>query len=379
MTDTPAAHRAKLSEAQRVSLLDRLDRPPDVPPAKNRRADPRYRIRKLGVEIRINQPGGGSALARADIRNISAGGLCLLHHGFLHVGTEVSLGLERRMGGADNLHGVVAWCRHVAGLLHLVGLRIADRIAPRLYVDISQPAQMTDPEEIDPATLTGSLLLIEDTPIEQELLKHYLKGSPITVHCVPGADEALAAFRELAVDLVLCELNLPHTPGEALIGQLRGAGFARPVVVLTAESSRARIEMAQRAGASAVLVKPYTRQQLFTILQASLASRSGGGDLRSTVDDPALLPMVHMFIKHAQGLARQLEQAAQQDNLEIARSLCQSLRGAGSGFGFPALSEAALAAVRDLDASMSLSETRDAIDRLIAMAARLGAQDAPPG
>ncbi|MEM6459447.1 MAG: PilZ domain-containing protein [Planctomycetota bacterium] len=116
----------RLSEAQWEALIDRLEagKGPAVPATRDRRDldDRRYfHVRRAALRVlRENSP-PTSHLVRT--RNLSAGGVGLIHNAFLYPGTPCHVALQTRHGESVALPGTVVWCRHVSGRGHEVGLR----------------------------------------------------------------------------------------------------------------------------------------------------------------------------------------------------------------------------------------------------------------
>jgi hypothetical protein len=67
----------------------------------------------------------------------------------------------------------------------------------------------------------------------------------------------------------------------------------------------------------------------------------------------------------------ELRKAIDADNFDGVRFICQSLKGTGKGYGFPALSDAGAAAVISLDASCSVAESLPEVQRVLSICARL--------
>jgi signal transduction histidine kinase len=105
-----------------------------------------------------------------------------------------------------------------------------------------------------------TLLLIDDEQPNLELLEEFLapEGFRSLVR-TNDAREALPLFERHAPDLVLLDLHMPHVSGFTLLEQIRrltGPDEFLPVLVLTADVSRATRTRALAAGAHDFLTKP---------------------------------------------------------------------------------------------------------------------------
>jgi DNA-binding LytR/AlgR family response regulator len=75
------------------------------------------------------------------------------------------------------------------------------------------------------------ILLVDDEPLAQEILKNYLQKLPglQLVAACSNAHEAYAVLREQPVDLLLLDINLPEISGMAFLRSLK----APPAVIFT--------------------------------------------------------------------------------------------------------------------------------------------------
>ena len=77
-------------------VLDRLDDAARKKTPNERRAHERLKYRASDIALIIVHPGGTMSRVVARARNVSAGGIAVLHSGYLHPGSEVSIILRRR-------------------------------------------------------------------------------------------------------------------------------------------------------------------------------------------------------------------------------------------------------------------------------------------
>lgn len=82
----------------------------------------------------IMQPGGSVGAYLVLTRNLSAGGLALIHGGYLHPGTKCRMMLATIQGVNVVLGGRVRRCRHIRGSLHEIGVEFSAPIVPEQFV-----------------------------------------------------------------------------------------------------------------------------------------------------------------------------------------------------------------------------------------------------
>jgi len=76
--------------------------------------------------------------------------------------------------------------------------------------------------------------------------------------------EALTVLQSNAVDLILCDINMPVMDGLEFVKQLSGVANAKgvPVVMITTEGSEAHVVQAISCGARGYILKPFTAEQV---------------------------------------------------------------------------------------------------------------------
>lgn len=361
-------------------MFDRLDKAEPKVPAKQKRTAPRVVFRKNDVAVRIYHPGGTSTASFVSTRNLSQGGVAFLYQGFLHRGTKIDIVLRRRLGGDDLVRGLVTQCDLVKSAYHLVGVKFEQPIFPKLYIDPSEWGELDEHTTIDPATLTGKVLHLDDQEMDRVLLAHFLKGTKIELTSVGTLPEALEAVKKTQFNCFLCDLMLDGTTGEHAITEMRKSGFAGPIAMVTAETSAARLNAARDAGAGAILTKPYDAQKLQSLMSTWLnaADHSNQAIYSSMASNDQMIPLIEQFARKVHSLADDLQRLAQTEHLEPARNICQTLKGTGGGFGFSELSDVAKEAVQSIDATCSLEESSMQIQRLVTICRRITPGTPPP-
>jgi two-component system, response regulator PdtaR len=116
------------------------------------------------------------------------------------------------------------------------------------------------------------VLIAEDEALIRLDLREMLveEGFDVVGEAADG-EQAVALARELAPDLVICDVKMPKMDGIAAAAQITEARIAA-VVMLTAFSQRDLVERARDAGAMAYLVKPFQKRDLLPAIEMA-ASR----------------------------------------------------------------------------------------------------------
>jgi CheY-like chemotaxis protein len=101
-------------------------------------------------------------------------------------------------------------------------------------------------------------LVIEDNPLNRELIVDLLEAKDFSVLSACSAEEGLRLAREAAPDLVLMDLSLPGMDGLAATQRLKADPATRPlpVIALTAHAMKGDEAAALAAGCDGYLTKP---------------------------------------------------------------------------------------------------------------------------
>jgi response regulator RpfG family c-di-GMP phosphodiesterase len=112
------------------------------------------------------------------------------------------------------------------------------------------------------------ILLVDDEPALRELLRATFEGADVTVDEAASGLEAEARVRRRRPDVIVLDLRMPGMSGVELCERLKADSRTAsiPIVLLTgADSEEAR--RAQRAGAAALVRKPFSPLDLLAIVE----------------------------------------------------------------------------------------------------------------
>jgi chemotaxis family two-component system response regulator PixH len=119
-------------------------------------------------------------------------------------------------------------------------------------------------------TLMGTILIVEDTPSEMELISHYLRQSGYSVVGAVSAKEALSRAVELKPDVIITDVVMPGMSGFELCRSLKKHPVTEhvPVILCTSKSQEIDRLWGMKQGASAYLMKPFTSEQLVRVVRS---------------------------------------------------------------------------------------------------------------
>jgi two-component system response regulator MprA len=116
----------------------------------------------------------------------------------------------------------------------------------------------------------ATILIADDEPSFRSLFEIYLRGGGFDVRQASDGIDALASIAlDGLPDAVVLDVNMPRLDGLELCRVLRRVRPLLPVVLVSAEAELAAL--GRSAGASAVLAKPSSQNELCGVLRVLIA------------------------------------------------------------------------------------------------------------
>ena len=114
------------------------------------------------------------------------------------------------------------------------------------------------------------ILIVEDNPDLAFGLRNNLEIEGYEVRVAEDGPDGVTTARAWHPDLVILDLMLPGMDGYRVLRTLRGDGFAKPVLILTARGEEADKVMGFRIGADDYVTKPFGVLELLARVDALL-------------------------------------------------------------------------------------------------------------
>ncbi len=119
------------------------------------------------------------------------------------------------------------------------------------------------------------VLVVDDAAFMRKVLSDALAaGGHEVVGEAGDGDAALAAYRELAPDLVTLDITMPGKDGLAALRELVELDPAAVVVICSALGQETKVLDAIKAGAKDFVVKPFERDRLLSAVEKALGQAS---------------------------------------------------------------------------------------------------------
>ncbi len=112
-----------------------------------------------------------------------------------------------------------------------------------------------------------TILVVDDSLPMRKVIRKTIMASGFAMadydEAADGA-EALGILREKWIDIVLTDYNMPGMNGLELVNQMKGDELLRsiPVVVITTEGSKVRIDEFREKGVAGYIKKPFTPEEI---------------------------------------------------------------------------------------------------------------------
>ena len=117
----------------------------------------------------------------------------------------------------------------------------------------------------------ANVLVVEDEPINAEMVEYMLQSMGHEVTVSYTGDDAISRVNETAFDCVLLDINLPDINGLEVAKIMKEGHPNLPIIALTANAHRNDKEASLQAGIRYHLVKPVTFQELRNTLRLALS------------------------------------------------------------------------------------------------------------
>jgi len=139
------------------------------------------------------------------------------------------------------------------------------------------------------------LLIAEDEANLRLVLQKELQRLGYRVQVAPDGEAALRKLEETNVDVLLCDINMPHMDGMELLRRVHERPNPPEVIMLTGQGTIENAVEAMRIGAYDYLTKPYSINELDVRVRQAAEKRSlrvTNQRLRAQIERQSVLPEI---------------------------------------------------------------------------------------
>jgi PAS domain S-box-containing protein len=195
-------------------------------------------------------------------KNRSAGGTGL--------GLAISRRLVEMMAGDIGVRSPIAEAPQIGGPGSLFHFRVRmEQVAEAVVEPVVEEAAAEQPGK----QLQGLVLLVEDNPTNQMIASGWLGMFGLRVIAVESGQRAVECMERMDFDLVLMDVQMPGMDGLEATRRIRQLGHdSVPIIALTAHAMKSDREHCLQAGMTDYLSKPFTRRDLFVMVEKALSA-----------------------------------------------------------------------------------------------------------
>jgi len=154
------------------------------------------------------------------------------------------------------------------------------------YIEIENKTLLEDIE-----TLKGlKVLLIEDNPINQEIIIGLLEDSGIDIEIANNGEEGVKLFNENNYELILMDIQMPVMDGYEATKIIRAKDSKIPIIALTANAMREDVERTKAMGMNEHLNKPIDVEKLYETLLKYLSKKTISSNIQTKQEKSVELP-----------------------------------------------------------------------------------------
>ena len=117
--------------------------------------------------------------------------------------------------------------------------------------------------------MAHTVLVVDDDPLTQRVLQHYLERAGYQMLSANNGRDAIKQARRDSPQLIILDVMMPDMDGWTVLKKLKKteATKAIPVILLSANADLMAKEESSRSGATLVLVKPISAEQLLAVIR----------------------------------------------------------------------------------------------------------------
>jgi DNA-binding NtrC family response regulator len=113
------------------------------------------------------------------------------------------------------------------------------------------------------------ILIVDDHRQVGDAVAEMLRVMGYEAHYFASAAQGIDWLSRNQPDIAFFDLTMPGTDGVDLLHQVRGLGHHFPIIVLTGYPESERAKEALRSGASRIMTKPVSMDELLTVVEAA--------------------------------------------------------------------------------------------------------------
>ncbi len=235
-------------------LLEKLDESGDGEKPTASRVYRRlgYRHAKLGLKIKSDAHLDREIIVAT--RNLSQGGLSILHSSFMYTGTRVVVDLIATNNTVSSRRGFVKRCEHCGGRVHEIGIQFEDEIRLKDFLHPDPSLLLYSRESIDPERMDSRLMVLTQNTDFSSVLREYMSETSLVYTFAKSREEALEKCSD--IDIAVCHLDQDFMQTADTVRAMRSQGFKNPIILVGKPESAIDTHIANTCGADMIIPWP---------------------------------------------------------------------------------------------------------------------------
>ena len=212
------------------------------------------------------------------------------------------------------------------------------------------------------------ILVVEDNEANQRLIVYMLKDAGYTAEIVRNGQDCLQILEKADFDLVLMDMQMPVMDGYQATRSIRRISKWQdlPIIALTAHAIKGDAEKCLEAGCNAYLAKPFTREQLLSIIRHAQHKRIKARADNQLRQDQIIQALIPEFLDDLEEMMVQIEKALGEGNLQLVLDISHDIKGSAGLYGLKIIS--------DLGAELNQSIKQGEVTGLVKLKERMWAE-----
>ena len=197
-----------------------------------------------------------------------------------------------------------------------------------------------------PSAAPIHILVADDSEDNCAVLRAYLKNTPCILDLVADGISALEKLKTGKYDLALMDVHMPGMDGHAVVRAFREYERAQertalPVLALTADAFKESIDRSLASGFTMHLAKPIRKATLIEAItrHAHPRSQAAAPAAPAVVVDEELSAILPRYISNVRRNPAAIATALARGDFDTIRSLGHNMKGTGSSFGLPRVTQ----------------------------------------
>lgn len=212
------------------------------------------------LRIHIISEGHNSRSLIVATRNLSQGGVSVLHSNFMYNGTHLTVDLIKTNGEIVPRHGAVTRCIHRGGRVHEIGIKFDEEVSLRDFLVENLENLLYARERIDPEEMKIKTLVYTENSDFSALLRQYLMPSNLCYTFAKDLEEA--AKKSTDQEMLIVHNDPDSLKSVEFIRSMRISGFRNPIILIGNPTQEVNEHVIYACGADMVLPWPIDGQSI---------------------------------------------------------------------------------------------------------------------